>query len=503
MEINIGAALENYKERVERIGLFDCLYKLDQKKKKDRQGRAIDYYSLGLLALLFFFENMLMRNKKTGVKELALFYQKLNQGEIDIDEAEFESLARSVIDVFRPTGGKRPSKTFYNWESRQMETIEYTYLSASKSDMQSNTQYYTLAEHGLELVFATKEYYSEFQLSINQLLLRKQLEKGEFAGALRQIDEMRIEVEALENRITQIKYEVQRNILSEVTYKRYQELIEDISLRLNRENEEFDELIAFVNQTRETLAYDIQTEKEMKAYNYIIAIQKELGAVHQNHRKLLQKSIELKTSTLQSAQEALYYMGVESFNFKKEIVSRLFASPLPVETAGMLLKPFLYLEKRESWSPMTLFAPQRLFKREKEPQSNQFLEKKSEEEMEANKIQIQNDFGKIAHLLKLVLEDKEEITLEQMIQWMKGSPYEKWLENSIFYHFFVILHQKSPLKINGKNIDTDGVLKLVFEQLRPNYKRLIVIELKEQLHINQRYTMSNLKIKLERVKDDV
>ena len=72
--------------------------------------------------------------------------------------------------------------------------------------MKTNAQYYTLDDDGLELVFATKEFYSEFQLSINQLLLRKQLEKGEFKGALRQINEMRIDVESLEERILHLTH---------------------------------------------------------------------------------------------------------------------------------------------------------------------------------------------------------------------------------------------------------------------------------------------------------
>lgn len=68
-------------------------------------------------------------------------------------------------------------------------------------DPEENVQYYTLDDGGLELVFATKEYFSEFQLSISQLVLRKQLEKGEFSGALRQIDEMRISVNTIRDKM--------------------------------------------------------------------------------------------------------------------------------------------------------------------------------------------------------------------------------------------------------------------------------------------------------------
>jgi hypothetical protein len=138
MDINLNNVTEHYQERIRRLGLFDCLYKLENKKSKDKSGKPIDFYSLGLLTLLFFFENMLMRNKKTGVRELADFLYSLNKGEIDLGKQEFEALARTIIDTFRPAGGKRNFKVFYNWETRREEKIEYSYLKASKADLKSN-----------------------------------------------------------------------------------------------------------------------------------------------------------------------------------------------------------------------------------------------------------------------------------------------------------------------------------------------------------------------------
>lgn len=497
MESRMTAVTEHYRERVERLGLFDCLYKLENKKTKDRSGKVIDFFSLGLLTLLFFFENMLMRNKKTGVKELAEFLYHLNQGEIDLDHTEFKSIARTIIETFRPTGGKRNYKAFYNWETRKEERIEYSYLKASKSDLKSNTQYYTLDEHGLELVFATKEYFSEFQLSINQLLLRKQLEKGEFVGALRQIDEMRIDVETLEERMMKIKHEVQRNILSEKTYERYKELIEDINHRLIRENEEFDELITFVNQTRDTLSYEIKNEKDMKVYDYIIRIQKELGEVHRIHRNLLQKSIELKTTTLQAAQESLYYVGIESFNFKKEIVSRMFSSPLPFETSRILINPLLYLEKQRTWSPLTVFAPQRIINKGEEDKTIEFLNIKSEDLKQLELEIQQKNFATIIEIILEVMDKKTQTTLEEVVNYMKKSKYAFILDNLLFYHLFIMLHQKSPLELNREQYEKERLLKLVIERLQTHYTRLHAIETKGVVHINDRFSIRNMTIELE------
>src|SRR5690606_27802216 len=107
-----------------------------------------------------------------------------------------------------------------------------------------------------ELVFATKEFYAEFQLSIHQLVLRKQLEKGEFQGALRQINEMRVDVESLEERMNKLEHEIRRSIVSEETLQKYSTLLGDIYARLQRENEEFQELRQFAKETRMRLHAD-------------------------------------------------------------------------------------------------------------------------------------------------------------------------------------------------------------------------------------------------------
>lgn len=497
VEERIRAVTEHYRERIRRLALFDCLYKLENKKTKDQSGKMIDFFSLGLLTLLFFFENMLMRNKKTGIKELAAFLEEMNQGEINLDSKGFEPIAKTIVEAFRPPGGKRNYKQFYNWETREEEILQYSILKASKSDIKANTQYYTLDEQGLELVFATKEYFSEFQLSINQLLLRKQLEKGEFVGALRQIDEMRIDVEVLEERMIQIKHEVQRNILSEKTYERYKNLIEDINIRLKRENDEFDELKTFVDQTRDTLSYEVKDDKDIKAYDYILKIQKELGGVHRTHRKLLQKSIELKTTTLQSAQESLYYVGLESFNLKKEIVSRMFSSPLPIETSRILFNPFLSLEHNQTWSPLTVFAPQRIGNREEEEKTTDFYDIKPED-MIKKEIEVQQkNFAYIMEIALQVIGDEKEAALEQVIHFIKENDMTHLLEEPLFYHFFIILHQKSPIGLNKETVEKEKLLQKVVEMLENRYSSLQVKETAGIINVNQRFSIKNMRIQLE------
>ena len=204
--LDVKDIVQGYGERYERILLFEPLNKLSAMQRKDRKNQPIDMRGLGLLTLLYFFEQKIMRNIKVGTKQLAEFLYEATNTYIDLPQEQYGTLARTIIETFRPGSGKVKTAEFFNWEYGQTETVAYQYLKASSFNVSTNEQFYMLDEHGLELVFATKEFYSEFQLSISQLVLRKQLEKGEFKGALRQINEMRVAVESIEEQLSRLQH---------------------------------------------------------------------------------------------------------------------------------------------------------------------------------------------------------------------------------------------------------------------------------------------------------
>jgi hypothetical protein len=487
----LAGIVEGYRERIQRIALFDPLFKLDAKREKDRQNRPIDYFGLGLLSLLFFFENMLIRNKKAGAQELASYLLEMSGGEIDLDAEDFEKVARAIIDTFRPPSGRRNSRSFFNWETGQPDRVEVSILKAERGDLASNKQYYSLDEHGLELVFATKEFFREFHLSINQLLLRKQLEKGEFVGALRQIDEMRVDVATLKERILRIKHEVQRSIVSEETYQRYKNVIEDIHLRLSREHEEFTELQGFVDETRERLLYEQKDAREQKAYAYILRIDRELAEVHFAHTQLLKDSIALKTTALQAAQESLYHVALQSFHFDQEIVSRLISTPLPLGAARVMLEPFLSVEQFSAWSPLAVFAKQPIGGEQEEERQEEFADVVDKQDQADFQVQ-QSNFGSLMRQILKIMGDRQEITLAEAAASMQQQGLAHWLAHRSFYDFWLLLHQRSPLQ-KTKDEEENHLLKEVLSMLQPG-EQIMVTELPELLRLTERYEIQNMRL---------
>lgn len=498
MEIDTRNITANYRERIQRLAIFDPLFRLENKKTTDNSNHPIDYFSLGLLTLLFFFENMLLRNRKTGVKELAEFFQTVNQGEIDLDSAGYEKLARDIIEVYRPPGGKRNFRSFYNWNTHQEDSIYYSILKADRFDSKSSAQYYTLDEQGLELVFATREYYSEFQVSINQLLLRKQLERGQFWGALRQIDEMRVAVETLEERILRIRHEIQRNIVSEQTYQRYRDIIEEIHLRLSREDREFEELQIFVGETRDRLSYERKTAKDQQTYELIVRIDAELSEVHHQHGLLLRESIELKTTALQAAQESLYFAGIDSFNFQKEITEQLLATPLPLTAARTLVEPFLFLEQNEQWSPLTVFARQRVDKHKENVDAEGFLQAIDEQTREQERLVLRKNYCRVMEIILEAMGDEQELHLEEVITYCMKNGQENLLQTRFFYDFWILMHQRSPIMLD---MDPEGMQDSILGEaialMKGRAQFLTIVERDKVLKVTARYSIRDMQLRLE------
>lgn len=488
---------DGYKERIRRLALFETLFELGRRQKKDVDGLPIDMQGLGMLTLLFFFEHKLLRSNKAGTVELAVYIAHVTAQKYELSTGQSELLAKELIEAFRPPDGRKRAYAFYNWGSGQDESITYSILKDNNFDVATGRQYYTLDEDGLELIFATKEFYSEYQLSINQLMIRKQLEKGEYGSALRQINEMRINVETLRERMTKLKHEVMRNIVSEDTFERYKRLLEDIRFRLTRENEEFIELEGFVHETRTRLFEKDYHLEQPEAYGYILSITKELENVHNEHSKLLTESQILINDTLVAAQQSLYYMGVEAFNFNQDILLPIITKPLPLETMKGVLHPFLKLPHVQLWSPLTVLQEQNFRDEREESTDGSFLEIDTDVLNSADQLLLKEHF---TDYTKLILDavTNGEASLAAIIKRIRGTDQEKLLHRRTFYHYWLYIHQRSPIWYDAEEMDEEQAPKMFYEAFKLLGRNVLkVVELNETIDVTKRYSIQNMSFTIE------
>ena len=487
--------LENFSERMSRILLFSPLYRLRGRKLRRKDGTETTELELGLMTLLFFFEHMLDGRKDAGIRELAGFLQDQTNSQFSDTFQDYEKLARDIVTTFRPTTGRRNAETFFDWAAKQERTAEFSYLKADKVDVSSNAQYYVLDEQGLELVFATKEYFNEYQLSINQLILRKQLEKGQFALALRQVEEMRLDVETLRGRIMRIRREIHRSIVSEETLARYRKIVADLNERLKSEEDQFKELKTFIGETKRRIHDNVDQDPVQNALDSIMLVEQRLDAVHGKHRKLLELGIELGTSALAAAEEALYFSGIDSFNFDADVTNRFFATPLPLTASRRLIEPFLPVAKPAIWSPVDIFAPQRLERFEREDHQEEFPDAEIETESETQaKENLRQHYRTIADDLLSHLADETETTLAAFIE-SEEEHRPKILAEKQFYIFWMILHRRRTVLFDDDHLGEDSP----YREIALQHPELAAISIDDMPGCIEQpgFTISNMNIKVE------
>ena len=484
MERLMDDAVKGYGERIKRLAIMDPLFRLKY-RKKNGEDESIDWFSMGLLSLLFFFECMLQRQMKKGVPELADFLFEVCGNRLRLSRTRFFQIAETIVQAYRDPTGKRQEEVFFDWETQSTEAYSFSILKTAGFDKTENRQYYTLDEAGIELIFATKEYYSEFRISINQLLIRKQLEKGEFSNALSEIHEMRIAVETIREQMRRLGLDVVRNIVSDETYAKYMQIVKATHDRLEREDEEFRELYNFVLDTTKKQSVDLQTAKDLKAYEQLLQISKELGGAHHLHQQLLKESIRLKNKAIDAAKQALYSIGIQTFHFDQEIVSRLVSSPLPPIASNGLASAFTSLNRHRSWSLLTLFDKQRnLSSNTDEP--NKAYPEVDDEYMEENRQKQQKNFSLIMHYVLTVMNERRKIELKELSSKL---PLQI-VNHRSFYDFWLILHQRSPVQWEP---DREGdLLDGALSQLQGDI--LVLTECKDIIEPTSQFKIQNMQL---------
>jgi len=474
---------KGFGERSKRLAIFTPLFLLKGKRKMATLPFEIDWFNMGLLTLLFFFESKLHRQGKKGRLELADYLYEVTQAQIGAQREKYDLIADTIIDGFRDPMGRRHTESFFNWETGETEEFQFSILKTDAFDQENNRQYFTLDEDGLELIFATKEYFSEFRISIAQLLIRKQLEKGEFASALHEIHEMRIAVQTLRDHIHRLGLEVTRNIISDDTYGKYVKIIESVYERLTREDQEFRELYAFVKETKGKMQFENQQRVDEDARLQIAQVAIELGEVHQMHQNLLYGAMQLKNKALEAARQALFSAGIQRFNFDQEIVSRITSSPLPPQAVTGLAHPFTRLHQETSWSLFAMFFEQRLQRGGKDEESVAYPTL-DDGEVYQHAIEQEENFRVIMECIVGLLDGKDAMELKEMVPRLPAHI----LAHRSFYDFWLLLHQRSPIKKGmgeGRHVLDKALALLGDEQVE-------VTECAGILQITEQYSIQNM-----------
>src|SRR5699024_7748958 len=141
----------------------------------------------------------------------------------------------------------------------------------------------------------------------------------------------------------------------------------------------------------------------------------ELDEVHYKHTKLIEMTTQLRNTAIAAAQESLYYTGVQSFNFEKDIVATILGKPLSPDVMKGVTHPFLKVEQNLTWSLLTILEDQNIMEERAEAEAYHFPEAMED----AAEQEYREWLGKrYSELMETFVDDYKRVTIHSLRDWM-------------------------------------------------------------------------------------
>src|SRR5699024_4712189 len=144
-------------------------------------------------------------------------------------------------------------------------------------------------------------------------------------------------------------------------------------------------------------------------------------------------------------QESLYYTGVQSFNFEKDVVATIFGKPYAPDVMKGITHPFLKVEQNSTWSLLTVLAEQNIIEERTESENAHFLEAMDDTAQQEYRKWLGEKYGALMEQFLLAYESGQIDNLRDWMEQLKTNNPDL-IGKRYFYSFWLFMHQMSPLQ---------------------------------------------------------
>jgi hypothetical protein len=478
--------LRNFSERMKNLAPFACVVK----KLGNLQKYAhYDMFSIGFGVMLFVLENMLSGREECSIEEIADFLQNIiykNYCE-HILQDEAKELAFYIRDSIAGSG-----EPFYysymNLEKGIEEKIPVKLMDVSFYEIKGHSRY-KLTDQGMELLFKTREIYSEFRLNVTQLYLRQQIEKGIFEGARQTVNELSLQVRQLKERIDGIMEGIRQNVLG-VDFEELKKLLKRIEEHFNQERKEFENIryiLMAQRKTIEELDLHSMTPKDIKNNNDINDVAERVKHVAQEHTSLFNEKLDIISEYIHMLEYRMKIGITEFMDFEAFLLDRLATKNICLQGPVRILSPlFVNKKKNKVFNIMKAFEHQRMKNVDDENEETVDYEKEIEDK-QAEHYRVFDERNEkvknyVINIMSKILEEKET-TIGKIITELPRESYEKVSMDFDFLSLMTMLHQRKTINISDVLDMKDRLICERDKAFNINPEYLIVRALEENEHL--------------------
>ncbi|NPV26741.1 MAG: hypothetical protein HPY81_04600 [Firmicutes bacterium] len=439
--------LFGFGERMKNIAIFQPLFALQNSRKYSEY----DCVALGFAVLLFILENMLTGKEACDHQRIGQFLRQVIEANYQrrLSESEGLEMAYYFLDVLR-NGGWPFSFAFRDLERGQDTAYKFALIETAAYEIHGQMSF-RLTSEGLDLLFKTREIYKELRITISQLYLRQQIEKGVFQEALRTVDDLYVQVSEIHTKLEQMKRRVLRNV-SEFSIQAYVGLMEQIYDQLQREKEVFTSLKELLRQTQESYLYRELSEREKQSLDQLMAVSRGLDRVINAHNRLFTHKLATAALLEEAMLDSLANTFRTRLNFEQEFVDRVIEHNADLEVLRQLVQPLFKPNQNRFFNIMRIFDVQQVA-REETPEPDAllgpdevYLQRLAEREV-AIKRQRDDRYRKYLELILLPALTSREYSLRDILDRLPPADYAQLVSEVEFYIFLVQVHQLGELTL--------------------------------------------------------
>ena len=439
---------EDFRERMETLYLYRPLLDLHRSQSFEEY----DLVFLGLSILLFILENMLRSpGEPCGHAEIRRFLRRTMEQTYGDDPGDDTAGAveEYLLERLR-NHGRRFSYPYTDPTSGKTENVTFDLITVDDYEHRDRWVGFKLTEHGLELIFRTREMSRELRVGIYQIYLRQQLERGTFDGALEALDTLTMEVRSQLERLRALEYRIYHSLRSVRTeeYRRQYERTREV---LEAEQLQFQHLKALIESerlSRESIV--APTDTDLRALGQLKRIEIELHRVSNEHSQLLARRMEVDNLFMQELWAELQKGFRIRFRLEDELLDPLLLLPdSPADRVRTAVESLLPPLIPRYFNPLRSMHRQVLWGASEEKSEEIELVSEGETDDMQGILQSQRRcIGYLKLLVSLALGGRT-FTLHELMSAQPDDERRSMSRCRDFFQLMMNLHQEGELDIRG------------------------------------------------------
>ncbi|QDS36635.1 hypothetical protein [Brevibacillus brevis] len=391
MALQASNVFQGYAQRVKNMAPFQVLFALEKRSCLHMRG-----FDVALGIILYLLENMLTYGKKNTYDDIVkFFHEQWTDQNLSYKEV-YDAIVDLIYNHLR-NQGRKLEFTYFNFETLQEETVYWDLLETEKpsfEQLKEKKMRLVLSNACIDMLFKTKEMFIEYQISITQLFLRQQIQKGVFDGALRTIDELNLSIRTKLGEMEHLEWDMRRDVLDFSRKALWEKQLQKNAEQFAREKEVFADLMIISKDSIRRHENDNLSDRERMTLQKAYEVQRRLHASTTKHDSLFEMQQRLQFLLTELITERVFSVFSTTLNIEQELLAPLTEKPERFAKAREFLLP-LFHPKVPRWLMANQFyGPQKKQKRKEhiketlellDPEMVEEIERREKEEREARR----------------------------------------------------------------------------------------------------------------------